>query len=142
MTTDTVPSRIVPLEIDGVPVTITGIAKGAGMIAPNMATMLGFVATDAPVAGLLLGELAASLAAASFNRITIDGDASTNDSFVLVATGKAAMAPIVRSDDPPAALARCAGARRRAAGAGDRARRRGDQNHHHRRRRWTRRRRM
>jgi glutamate N-acetyltransferase/amino-acid N-acetyltransferase len=101
MTTDTVPKAAsCRLDIDGVPVTITGIAKGAGMIAPNMATMLGFVATDAPVEGLLLGELAASLAAASFNRITIDGDTSTNDSFVLLATGKAAMAPIVRSDDP------------------------------------------
>jgi len=100
MTTDTVPKAAsCRLDIDGVPVTITGIAKGAGMIAPNMATMLGFVATDAPVEGLLLGEIAASLAAASFNRITIDGDTSTNDSFVLVATGKAAMPPIVRSDD-------------------------------------------
>jgi len=101
MTTDTVPKAAsCRLEIDGVPVTITGIAKGAGMIAPNMATMLGFIATDAPLEGLLLGELAASVAAASFNRITIDGDTSTNDSFVIVATGKAAMAPIVRSDDP------------------------------------------
>jgi glutamate N-acetyltransferase/amino-acid N-acetyltransferase len=101
MTTDTMPkaaSRRV--EIDGVPVTITGMAKGAGMIAPNMATMLGFITTDAPVAGLLLSELAASLAAASFNRITIDGDTSTNDSFVVVATGKAPIAPLVRSNDP------------------------------------------
>ena len=101
MTTDTVPkaaSRRV--EIDGVPVTVTGMAKGAGMIAPNMATMLGFVATDAPVAGSLLGELAASLAGASFNRITIDGDTSTNDSFVVVATGRAPVAPIAGYDDP------------------------------------------
>jgi glutamate N-acetyltransferase/amino-acid N-acetyltransferase len=101
MTTDTMPkaaSRRV--EIDGVPVTITGMAKGAGMIAPNMATMLGFVATDAPVAGLVLGELAAGVAAASFNRITIDGDTSTNDSFVVVATGKAPIAPLTRSNDP------------------------------------------
>jgi glutamate N-acetyltransferase/amino-acid N-acetyltransferase len=64
-----------------------------------MATMLGFVATDAPVTGLLLGEIAASVAAASFNRITVDGDTSTNDSFIVVATGKASIAPIVRADD-------------------------------------------
>ncbi|MEP6998398.1 MAG: bifunctional glutamate N-acetyltransferase/amino-acid acetyltransferase ArgJ [Betaproteobacteria bacterium] len=101
MTTDTVPkaaSRRV--EIDGAAITVTGMAKGAGMIAPNMATMLAFVATDAPVARSLLAELATSLAAASFNRITIDGDTSTNDSFVVVATGKAPIAPIDRSDDP------------------------------------------
>jgi glutamate N-acetyltransferase/amino-acid N-acetyltransferase len=80
-------------------VTVTGMAKGAGMIAPNMATMLGFVATDAPIAGTLLAELASSVAGASFNRITIDGDTSTNDSFVVVATGKAPCAPIVHADD-------------------------------------------
>ena len=100
MTTDTVPkvaSRLV--EVEGVPVTITGMAKGAGMIAPNMATMLGFVATDAPIAGTLLGELTAVIADASFNRITVDGDTSTNDSFVVVATGKAALPPLTRADD-------------------------------------------
>ena len=70
------------------------MAKGAGMISPNMATMLGFVATDAPLSGTLLRALAVEVADASFNRITIDGDTSTNDSFVLIATGKAATAPI------------------------------------------------
>ena len=101
MTTDTLPKAASHrVEIDGVPVTVTGMAKGAGMIAPNMATMLGFVTTDAPVAGAQLAELASSVAAVSFNRITIDGDTSTNDSFVVVATGKAPLAPIVRSDDP------------------------------------------
>lgn len=100
MTTDTVPKAASHrAAIDGVPITVTGMAKGAGMIAPNMATMLAFVATDAPVTGSVLAELAASVAAASFNRITIDGDTSTNDSFVLIATGKAPTAPIVRSDD-------------------------------------------
>lgn len=95
MTTDTVPkaaSRRV--LIDGVPVTVTGISKGAGMIRPNMATMLGFVATDASIAPELLPRLARQLADASFNSITIDGDTSTNDSFVLIATHKAAHARI------------------------------------------------
>jgi len=100
MTTDTVPKAASHrAAIDGVPITVTGMAKGAGMIAPNMATMLGFVATDAAVTGPVLAELAASVAAASFNRITIDGDTSTNDSFVVIATGKAPTTPIVRSDD-------------------------------------------
>ena len=100
MTTDTVPkvaSR--RIEIEGVPVTITGMAKGAGMIAPNMATMLGFIATDAPIARRLLGELTAVIADVSFNRITVDGDTSTNDSFVVIATGRAALPPIARADD-------------------------------------------
>ncbi|TSE21357.1 Arginine biosynthesis bifunctional protein ArgJ [Tepidimonas alkaliphilus] len=101
MTTDTVPkaaSRRV--TIDGVPVTVTGIAKGAGMIRPNMATMLGFVATDAPVAPELIGELARRAADGSFNRITVDGDTSTNDSFIVMATGRAALAPITSLDSP------------------------------------------
>ncbi|TMG86593.1 MAG: bifunctional glutamate N-acetyltransferase/amino-acid acetyltransferase ArgJ [Betaproteobacteria bacterium] len=101
MTTDTVPkgaSRRV--EVDGVPITVTGIAKGAGMIAPNMATLLGFVATDAPIGRALLDGLAAEIAGASFNRITIDGDTSTNDSFVLLATHRAPLSPIERTDDP------------------------------------------
>lgn len=109
MTTDTVPkaaSRRV--DVDGVPITVTGLAKGAGMIAPNMATMLGFVATDAPLAGPLLGELAASIAAASFNRITIDGDTSTNDSFVVIASGRAPLAPIAGADDARLAPVRAA----------------------------------
>lgn len=101
MTTDTVPkgaSRRV--SVGGVPVTVTGIAKGAGMIHPDMATMLAFVATDAPLAAPLLGRLARDIAEVSFNCATVDGDTSTNDSFVLVATAKARMAPIERDDDP------------------------------------------
>jgi glutamate N-acetyltransferase/amino-acid N-acetyltransferase len=95
MTTDTVPkacSRRV--QIDGRTVTITGISKGAGMIRPNMATMLGFMATDACIAPELMAGLAHDLAEASFNRITVDGDTSTNDSFVVVATHQAGHAPI------------------------------------------------
>ena len=101
MTTDTVPkaaSRCV--LVNGVELTMTGIAKGSGMIAPNMATLLAFVATDAPLSRDLLDELAPEIAAQSFNRITVDGDTSTNDSFVLVATRVAAMPPIERRDDP------------------------------------------
>jgi glutamate N-acetyltransferase / amino-acid N-acetyltransferase len=100
MTTDTVPkgaSRCV--IVDGVAVTVTGIAKGAGMIHPNMATMLSFVATDAPIAAGLLRTLAQEIAESSFNCATVDGDTSTNDSFVIAATGKAAMAAIERADD-------------------------------------------
>jgi glutamate N-acetyltransferase/amino-acid N-acetyltransferase len=101
MTTDTVPKgasrRIV---IDGTTITVTGIAKGAGMIHPGMATMLAFVATDAPVDAALLQELARDLADASFNCITVDGDTSTNDSFVVAATGKARTAPIRDRADP------------------------------------------
>jgi glutamate N-acetyltransferase/amino-acid N-acetyltransferase len=101
MTTDTVPKAASrQVDIDGVTVTITGMAKGAGMISPNMATMLGFVATDAPIAGPLLDRLAGTVAGASFNRITIDGDTSTNDSFVLIATGRAGIAPIETERDP------------------------------------------
>jgi glutamate N-acetyltransferase/amino-acid N-acetyltransferase len=95
MTTDTVPkaaSRRVRLS--GGEVTITGIAKGAGMIRPNMATMLGFIATDACIDPAMMQALVLELAEASFNRITIDGDTSTNDSFLLVATQKAMHTPI------------------------------------------------
>src|SRR6266513_1832839 len=101
MTTDTVPkgaSRRV--DVEGVGVTVTGIAKGAGMMSPNMATMLGFVATDAPIAGRLLADLVTDVADASFNRITVDGDTSTNDSFVVISSGKAPIDPIAREDDP------------------------------------------
>ncbi|MCC2597072.1 bifunctional glutamate N-acetyltransferase/amino-acid acetyltransferase ArgJ [Pusillimonas sp. MFBS29] len=89
MTTDTQP-KIVSRRIDlgGHTVTITGISKGAGMIRPNMATMLGFLATDAGIAPELLQDMARSIANLSFNRITVDGDTSTNDSFIIVATGK------------------------------------------------------
>jgi glutamate N-acetyltransferase/amino-acid N-acetyltransferase len=95
MTTDTVAkaaSRRV--SIGGRTVTVTGIAKGAGMIRPNMATMLGFLATDACIAPELLPALAKALADASFNRVTVDGDTSTNDSFVVVATQKAGHATV------------------------------------------------
>jgi glutamate N-acetyltransferase/amino-acid N-acetyltransferase len=95
MTTDTLPKACSrQLVIDGRTVTVTGISKGAGMIRPNMATMLGFVATDAAVAPGALQALVREAADASFNRITIDGDTSTNDAFVLVATGRAGNPPI------------------------------------------------
>jgi glutamate N-acetyltransferase/amino-acid N-acetyltransferase len=95
MTTDTLPKAAsTQVQIGGQTVTITGISKGAGMIRPNMATMLGFVATDANIAPELLQGLVRDAADASFNRITIDGDTSTNDSFVLIATRKAAHAEI------------------------------------------------
>ena len=101
MTTDTVPKgasrRVV---VDGVPVTVTGIAKGAGMIHPNMATMLSFMATDAPITATVLAALTSEIANLSFNCATIDGDTSTNDSFVIAATGRAPMRPIERVDDP------------------------------------------
>jgi len=95
MTTDTVPkSASIQTRIGGRMVTVTGISKGAGMIRPNMATMLGFVATDAVIAPALLQHLVREAADESFNRITIDGDTSTNDSFVLIATQQAGHARI------------------------------------------------
>jgi len=99
MTTDTLPKAFsAQVQIGGATVSITGISKGAGMIRPNMATMLGFLATDACVAPAVLQQLVRELAEGSFNRVTIDGDTSTNDSFVLVATHKAAHAPITALD--------------------------------------------
>jgi glutamate N-acetyltransferase/amino-acid N-acetyltransferase len=101
MTTDTVPKAFSrQITLGGKPVTITGISKGAGMIHPNMATMLGFLATDAAIAPALLQPLAQQLADASFNRISVDGDTSTNDSFIVIATGKAGNAPISALDAP------------------------------------------
>ena len=95
MTTDTVAKAFSKqIDIDGARVTITGISKGAGMIRPNMATMLGYLATDARVDQQLMQQLALELAEGSFNRVTVDGDTSTNDSFVVIATNKAAHAPI------------------------------------------------
>ena len=95
MTTDTLPKAFSrQVQIGGATVSITGISKGAGMIRPNMATMLGFLATDANIAPELLQPLVTGLAEASFNRVTIDGDTSTNDSFVLVATHRAKHAQI------------------------------------------------
>lgn len=99
MTTDTVPKAFsAQAVVGGVTVHVTGIAKGAGMIHPNMATMLGFVATDAAVAPELLQQAVRTLADRSFNRVTVDGDTSTNDSFMLMATGKSGHAPITSLD--------------------------------------------
>jgi len=90
MTTDTVPKAASrQVKIGGKTVTLTGMSKGAGMIKPNMATMLGFLATDADVAQPLLDALVKEAADVSFNSITVDGDTSTNDSFILMATGQA-----------------------------------------------------
>ena len=105
MTTDTLPKAAsLQVTIGGRTVTVTGIAKGAGMIRPNMATMLGFVATDAVVDPALLPALARDAADRSFNRITIDGDTSTNDSFVLIATQRAGHAPIASFDSADGAV--------------------------------------
>ena len=98
MTTDTLPkgaSR--QFEHEGVTITVTGISKGAGMIRPNMATMLGYIATDAKVAAEVLQDLVRDAANKSFNRITIDGDTSTNDCCLLIATGQAPLAEITES---------------------------------------------
>jgi len=101
MTTDTVPKgasrRVV---VDGVPITVTGIAKGSGMIHPDMATMLALVATDAPIGADVLTVLVREIAHLSFNCATVDGDTSTNDSFIVAATGKAPMSAIVTASDP------------------------------------------
>jgi glutamate N-acetyltransferase/amino-acid N-acetyltransferase len=101
MTTDTLPkgaSR--QFQHDGVTVTVTGISKGAGMIRPNMATMLGYIATDAKVAPALLQDLLRDSADKSFNRITIDGDTSTNDCCMLIATGQADLPEITEASGP------------------------------------------
>jgi glutamate N-acetyltransferase/amino-acid N-acetyltransferase len=90
MTTDTVPKAASrQVVIDGRTITVTGMAKGAGMIQPNMATMLGFIATDAAVGRDTLQDMVRHVAERSFNVITVDGDTSTNDSLVLIATGRA-----------------------------------------------------
>ena len=105
MTTDTLPKATSrQISTDGKTVTITGMSKGAGMIRPNMATMLGFMATDAAIAPSLMKSLAHELAEASFNRITIDGDTSTNDSFVVIASGKAGTTKINHWDSDSARL--------------------------------------
>jgi len=99
LTTDTHPKRLSrTLEIDGRTVTLTGMAKGAGMIRPNMATMLAYIATDASVALALLQASLQAAVAASFNRITVDGDTSTNDACVLMATGRSG---VVLQEDAP-----------------------------------------
>jgi glutamate N-acetyltransferase/amino-acid N-acetyltransferase len=99
MTTDTLPKAFSRrVQIGGAAVTVTGVSKGAGMIRPNMATMLGFLATDAKIDPALLQPLALALAEGSFNRVTVDGDTSTNDSFLVMATQQAGHAPITRID--------------------------------------------
>jgi glutamate N-acetyltransferase / amino-acid N-acetyltransferase len=101
MTTDTVPKAFSRrVTIDGATITITGISKGAGMIRPNMATMLGFVACDAKVDAAVLRQIALEVAEGSFNRVTVDGDTSTNDSFVVIATNQAPHAPITSLGSP------------------------------------------
>jgi glutamate N-acetyltransferase / amino-acid N-acetyltransferase len=95
MTTDTVPKAFSrQVQISGKTISISGISKGAGMIRPNMATMLGFMATDACIAPEAMQQLAKELANGSFNCVTVDGDTSTNDSFVVIATNKAGNTPI------------------------------------------------
>jgi len=99
MTTDTVPKLTSRrLDIDGHAVTVTGMAKGAGMICPDMATMLAFVATDAALDGGLLQACLNRAVAGSFNRITVDGDTSTNDACVLVATGRSTLPGVTQAD--------------------------------------------
>ncbi|MEN5167783.1 bifunctional glutamate N-acetyltransferase/amino-acid acetyltransferase ArgJ [Achromobacter kerstersii] len=105
MTTDTLPKiSSAKVQIDGKTVTFTGISKGAGMIRPNMATMLSFLATDAGIAQPLLRKLAVEIADASFNRITVDGDTSTNDSFIIAATGKSGVTVNSEADAAYAAV--------------------------------------
>ena len=100
MTTDTRPKAAsTQIQYQGQTISITGIAKGAGMLKPNMATMLAYIATDAAVERSLLQAIINTAVNHSFNRITVDGDTSTNDACMLVATGKAAVETITREDD-------------------------------------------
>jgi glutamate N-acetyltransferase/amino-acid N-acetyltransferase len=101
MTTDTFPKGAsIILDIDGETITLTGISKGAGMIQPNMATMLSFIATDAKIERKLLQACLARAAELSFNRITVDGDTSTNDACVLMASGCSKVSEL--TEDSPA----------------------------------------
>ncbi|WP_022727871.1 bifunctional glutamate N-acetyltransferase/amino-acid acetyltransferase ArgJ [Fodinicurvata sediminis] len=101
MTTDTFPKGATrTTEIDGKRVTLNGIAKGSGMIAPDMATMLAFVATDADLSADVLQQLLSRANNRSFNSITVDGDTSTSDTLLLAATGKAGNTPIRSTTDP------------------------------------------
>ncbi|WP_299152240.1 bifunctional glutamate N-acetyltransferase/amino-acid acetyltransferase ArgJ [uncultured Acinetobacter sp.] len=101
MTTDTTPKGASEqFEMDGIRYTMTGISKGAGMIRPNMANMLGYVATDAPIRRELVQQLLSITVNQSFNRITIDGDTSTNDSCIFIATGQAGGTEISSVEDP------------------------------------------
>ena len=96
-------------QLTGSPeITVTGIAKGAGMIRPNMATMLGFIATDACIAPGLMAGLVSDLAEGSFNRITVDGDTSTNDSLTLIASNKAANSTVTDINSAEGQLLRSA----------------------------------
>ncbi|MEO8757414.1 MAG: bifunctional glutamate N-acetyltransferase/amino-acid acetyltransferase ArgJ [Devosia sp.] len=104
MTTDTyAKATTATVEFDGVTVSISGIAKGSGMIAPAMATMLSFVFTDAPIAAEVLQGLLQPLIARSFNAVTVDSDTSTSDTCLVFATGKAEIEPISAANDPRAA---------------------------------------
>lgn len=101
MTTDIVPKAVSKqISLDGTTVTVTGIAKGSGMIHPNMATMLSYIATDAALTQPLLEEIVRHAAAKSFNRVTVDGDTSTNDAFILIGTGRAGNQAIVDKASP------------------------------------------
>ncbi|WP_322880905.1 bifunctional glutamate N-acetyltransferase/amino-acid acetyltransferase ArgJ [Pandoraea sputorum] len=101
MTTDTLPKAASrQIVIDGQTIVMTGVSKGAGMIKPNMATMLGFVGTNARVAQPVLDALVKYVADRSFNAITIDGDTSTNDSFIVAATGQTELPEIASTDTP------------------------------------------
>ena len=101
MTTDTRPKGVsVQFQYEGKTITLSGISKGSGMIMPNMATMLGYVATDAAIKPDVLQSLLSQATDKSFNRITVDGDTSTNDSCILIATGKSGM----QVDEDPALL--------------------------------------
>jgi glutamate N-acetyltransferase/amino-acid N-acetyltransferase len=105
MTTDTVQKTAVKaLVVGGVPVKLVGIAKGAGMIMPNMATMLGFIFTDVDIAPAVLNGFLKDSAEQSFNRITVDGDTSTNDTLMVMASSMAGNAPITESASPDALL--------------------------------------
>jgi len=101
MTTDTFAKGATrKAKIGGVEVTLNGIAKGSGMIAPDMATMLAFVATDAALPAAVLQQLLSAANERSFNSITVDGDTSTSDTLLLAATGKAGNPPVADADDP------------------------------------------
>lgn len=105
MTTDTVPKAASrQVTIDGKTISVTGIAKGSGMIHPNMATMLSFIATDAAINPQLLNRWVKEIADQSFNCVTVDGDTSTNDSFIIIATGKSGQ-PEISEDTQANALA-------------------------------------
>lgn len=105
MTTDTYPKlATATVEFDGVPVVISGIAKGSGMIAPDMATMLSFMFTDAPIAAPVLQSLLKPAIDVSFNAVTVDSDTSTSDTCLLFATGKAPIPAIESESDPRAAV--------------------------------------